>query len=60
METLYRLLHKTKYRGLLRDAERERLANSVRGPRRSRVRAWAWRLIAVGAAVALVVLVRVL
>ena len=58
METLYGLLHKTKYRGLLRDAERERLANGFRARRRSSVGLWAWRLIGV-AAVILVVLLRV-
>lgn len=60
MESLYKLLHKTKYRELLRDAERERLASSMRGPRPSGVGARAWGLIGVAAAVLLVVLLRLL
>ena len=60
MESLYKLLHKTKYRELLRDAERERLASSMRGPRRPMVDAREWALIGVAAAVLLVVLLRAL
>ena len=60
MESLYKLLHKTKYGQLLRDAERERLAKSIRGPRFPTVDAREWALIGVAAAVALVVLLRLL
>jgi hypothetical protein len=60
MESLYKILHKAKYRELLYDAERWRVANSMRGPRRAGAGAWAWTLIGVVAAVALVVLLRLL
>jgi hypothetical protein len=35
METPYKLLHKTKYRELLDDAERDRLASGLRPRRRA-------------------------
>ena len=58
METPYKLLHKTKYRELLDDAERERLAKGLR-PRRSSAGPWVLGLIGVAAVVVLAVLLQV-
>ncbi len=56
MESWYGLWwnHNNKHRELLRDAERDRLANAFPAHRSSTVHTWAWRLIGVVAAVILV------
>lgn len=56
MESAYKLLHKTKYRELLDDAERERLAKGLRPRRRSSAGPLVLGLIGAAAVVVLAVL----
>lgn len=56
METSYRLLWQTKYRELLRDGERERMANALRTRPRRSFGARTWSAIGVGMVVLAVLL----